>query len=142
MDKCAYRGCGGWGYYYMNLTKAILSLYRGTTPDINVMTLSGPNQAAVVHEGTLPLTWEILGKQPTSFTVQLDGKVVGEHVHGQSYPLSLTGIAEGKHRVTVVADEAHTYFSLSPAALASRSSKPLPVTSTIDFTYSPAAGKK
>ena len=142
MDKCAYRGCGGWGYYYMNLTKAILSPYRGTTPDINVMTLSGPNQAAVVHEGTLPLTWEILGKQPTSFTVQLDGKVVGEHVHGQSYPLSLTGIAEGKHRVTVVADEAHTYFSLSPAALASRSSKPLPVTSTIDFTYSPAAGKK
>jgi hypothetical protein len=142
MDKCAYRGCGGWGYYYLNLTKAILSLYRGTTPDITVMALSGPFQPAVVSESTLHLSWEILGRQPRSFTIQLYGKLVAAHIQDQSYPLSLTGIAEGKHRLTVIADGAHTYFDLSPAKLASRSSKPLPVASTIEFTYSPAAGKR
>jgi hypothetical protein len=141
-DKCAYRGCGGWGYYYMNLTKAILSLYRGTTPDITVMTLSAPYQPAAVSAANLHLTWETLGKQAASFTVQLDGKNVAEHIQGQSYALSLAGVSGGKHRVTLIADGAHTYFDLSPAQLASRSSKPLPVTSTIDFTYAPGAHKK
>ena len=142
MDKCAYRGCGGWGYYYMNLTKAILSLYRGTTPDITVMTLSAPYQPAAVSAGNLHLTWETLGKQPAGFTIQLDGKNVAEHIQGQSYALSLAGVSGGKHRVTLIADGAHTYFDLSPARLASRSSKPLPVTSTIDFTYAPGTQKK
>jgi hypothetical protein len=125
----------------MNLTKAILSLYRETTSDITVMTLSAPFQPAVVSAGNLQLTWEILGKQPKGFTVQLDGKDVGENIQGQSYVLSLTGIPAGKHRVTLIADGAHTYFDLSPTQLTHRSSKPLPVTSSIDFTYSPGARK-
>jgi hypothetical protein len=142
MDKCAYRGCGGWGYYYLNLTKAILSLYRGATPDITVMTLSGPFQPAAVKEKELLLKWEILGKRPSTFTVQLDGKVVAGHLQGQSYPLSLTGVPAGKHRVTVIADGAHTYFDLSPAELTSRSNKPLPVASTIEFTFPADRGRK
>jgi len=136
MDKCAYRGCGGWGYYYMNLTKATLSLYRGTTPDITVMALSGPVQPAVVKDPALPLSWEILGKQPQSYTVQLDGKLVAGHIQGRSYLLSLAATPPGKHRVTLIADGVHTYFDLSPAQLTSRSNKPLPVASTIEFTYS------
>ncbi len=142
MDKCAYRGCGGWGYYYLNLTEAILSLYRGATPDITVMTLSGPAQPAVVKEKEIVLKWEVLGKKPSTFTVQLDGKVVADHIQGPSYPLNLTQVPAGKHRVTVIADGAHTYFDLSPVKLASRSSKPLPVASTIEFTCAADGGRK
>src|SRR6266480_933786 len=34
INACGIRGCGGWGYYYMNLTKALISLYRKETPGI------------------------------------------------------------------------------------------------------------
>ena len=53
LDKCGYRGCGGWGYYYMNLTKALISLYRKETPDITVLALSGPIPSAVVKKSRL-----------------------------------------------------------------------------------------
>jgi len=141
-EKCAYRGCGGWGYYYMNLTKAILSLYRGTTPDITIMALSGPYQSLTVEQQVLPLNWRVLGKQPTTFTVQLDGKVVAGDISAESYLLNLKGASEGKHRVTVTANGAHTYFDLDPSRLTNRSNQPLPVDSSIDFTYSPAVAGK
>lgn len=62
LNKCAYRGCGGWGYYYVNLTKVLISRYRGETPDITVMALSGPFQPAVVKGKSLSLALETLGK--------------------------------------------------------------------------------
>ena len=113
MDQCAYRGCGGWGYYYMNLTKAILSLYREATPDITVLALSAPFQP-VVKEKELPLQWRTLGKIPKSYTLELDGHVVADKLAGNSYTLSLPTIPPGKHHITLTAQGVHTYFDLSP----------------------------
>jgi hypothetical protein len=141
MDQCAYRGCGGWGYYYMNLTQAILSLYRGATPDITVLALSAPFQP-VVKQQELPLEWRTLGKNPESYTLELDGHVVADDLVGNNYTLSLSAISPGKHHVTLTARGVHTYFDLSPAKLTTRSRQRLPVTSEIDFTYSPGAGQR
>ncbi|MCL5670302.1 MAG: hypothetical protein M1423_03255 [Acidobacteria bacterium] len=137
LHKCAYRGCGGWGYYYMNLTTALISLYRRETPGITVMALSSPFQPGAVKKPVLPLSWETIGKPPTSYTLQLDGKVVAENIHGESYALDLQHARPGKHRVTLVANGVHTDFDLSPEKLAKKSSAPIPVTSAIEFTYSP-----
>ena len=136
MDGCAYRGCGGWGYYYLNLTKAILSLYQEVTPDITVLTLSAPFQP-VIKDHQLPLEWETLGNNPKYYTLELDGRVVADKLLGNSYTLSLSAFAPGKHRLTLIARGVHTYFDLSSAQLTARSSQPLPVTSEIEFTYSP-----
>jgi hypothetical protein len=136
LEPCAYRGCGGWGYYYMNLTKAILSLYQEVTPDITALTLSAPFQP-VIKEKELPLDWETLGNNPKSYTLEVDGRVVADKLLGHSYTLSLAAFAPGKHRITLIARGVHTYFDLSPAQLTTRSSRPLPVTSEIEITYSP-----
>jgi hypothetical protein len=141
MDQCAYRGCGGWGYYYMNLTKAILSLYREATPDITVLTLSAPFQP-VVREKNLHLDWRTLGRIPKSYKLELDGHVVADRLTGNSYALSLSAIPPGKHHITLTARGVHTYFDLSPSKLATRSSQPLPVTSEVEFTYSPGTEQK
>jgi hypothetical protein len=125
----------------MNLTQAILSLYRGATPDITVLALSAPFQP-VVREKELPLGWRTLGKKPKSYTLELDGHVVADKLLGNSYTLSLSAIPQGKHHITLSARGVHTYFDLSPSKLTTRSSQPLPVTSEIEFTYSPRAGKK
>ena len=135
MDQCAYRGCGGWGYYYLNLTKALISLYRGKTPDITVMAVSSPFQAAQVKEKHLLLKWTVLGQRPRAYSVEMDGKKLAKGIQNHSYALDLSKTVPGKHRVTVTAEGVHTYFDLDPAKLTEESTRPLPVTSTIDFTY-------
>jgi hypothetical protein len=139
LDKCGYRGCGGWGYYYMNLTKALISLYRNETPDITVLALSGPAVPAIVKNDRLPLTWDYLGKRPNTYTIKLDGRTVADNQQGEKYTLELSKYSTGKHTVQLVANGVHTYFDLAPERLATKSDTPLPVTSAIEFKYSPAA---
>ena len=139
LHACAYRGCGGWGYYYMNLTKALISLYRGETPGITVLALSGPFQPAVVKQSPLPLTWQTVGNSPRSYDLQIDGATVAKAIQGDKYSLDLSRVHPGKHRVTLVANGVHTVFDLNPEKLTVKSATPLPVTSTIEFTYSPSS---
>lgn len=137
LKECAYRGCGGWGYYYMNVTKALISLYRKETPDITVMALSGPFQPGVVKARRLPLHWTVIGKTPRDYTISLDGKPIARNLHGSEYELDLSKLPPGKHRVALAADGVHTYYDLNPDRLTMKSATPLPVTSEVDFTYSP-----
>jgi hypothetical protein len=138
MDACAYRGCGGWGYYYMNLTKALISLDRKETPEITVLALAGTIPPAVVTDSALPLRWSTIGPTPSSYTLKVDAKIVAEQLHGESYTLNLLSLAPGKHHVMLQANGVHTYFDLAPERLATRSPTPLKVTSAIDFIYKPA----
>ena len=137
LKTCAYRGCGGWGYYYMNLTKGLISLYRGETPGITVLALSGPFQPAVVKQNSLPLTWQAVGDAPKSYDLQIDGATVAKAIQGKKYSLDLSRLHPGKHRVTLQANGVHSVFDLNPEKLTVKSAAPLPVTSTIEFTYSP-----
>ena len=143
LDQCGFRDCGGWGYYYLNLTKALVSLYRQETPDITVLALSGPElgfsapaHPAVVKEKHLALTWTYVGHAPTSYTLKLDSKIVAEHLTGEEYDLDLSKIRAGKHSIQLVANGVHTYFNLDPRKLTVQSKIPLPVISEIEITYS------
>ena len=134
-QACAYRGCGGWGYYYYNLTRAIISLYRGTTPDITVLALSGPTDPVDASASSLDLHWAFLGKAPSSYSISLDGKVVASSLGGSAYKLDLTHLAQGKHSVQLTAAKVHTFFSLDASQPATLSGKPLPVTAEVTFVY-------
>lgn len=137
LDGCGYRGCGGWGYYYVNLTKALISLYRKETPDITVLALSAPFLPAVIKKHRLPLTWDYLGKSPSSYTLKVDGRTVAQDLHGESYTLDLSKLLPGRHTVLLMANGVHTYFDLAPERLTKKSNTPLAVTSAIQFDYSP-----
>jgi hypothetical protein len=137
IDGCGFRGCGGWGYYYMNLTKALISLYRGETLDITVLALSGPAAASVVKEKQLRLTWNYVGAAPDSYTLKMDGRTLADQITADNYTLDLSKVSAGKHRLELTANGVHTYFDLAPARLTVRSRSPLAVTSEIEFTYAP-----
>ena len=139
VDACTNSGCGGWGYYYVNLTKALISLYRGETPDITVMALSGPAGPGTIGGQDLPLTWTCIGKQPRSYSLRLDGTVIAKHIRERSYSLDLTRVTSGKHQVTLLAEGVHTYFDLNAMKRTKRTQFPIPVVSSISFTYSPGA---
>ncbi|PYT29598.1 MAG: hypothetical protein DMG57_11120 [Acidobacteria bacterium] len=80
-----------------------------------------------------------VGKTPANYTLQVDWKPVARQITGEDYVLHLASIVPGKHRITLVANGAHTYFNLTPELMARKSDKPLPVTSSIEFTYAPPA---
>jgi hypothetical protein len=141
LDKCGFRDCGGWGYYYMNLTKALISLYRKETPDITVLALSGPALPAIVKDDRLHLTWNYLGQRPASYTLKVDERPVAENLQGNHFTVDLSKLSAGKHTAQLVANGVHTYFDLSPARLTMKSNNPLPVASAIEFKYAPAAGR-
>ena len=128
----------------LNLTTALISLYRNQTPDITVLALSGPAHPSVVKGMKLPLKWELIGRQPASYTLQLDDKTIAENIHGENYVMDISHVRPGRHRVRLIANGAHTYFDLAPEKQAVRSATPLPVTSTIEFTmdltYTPGSG--
>jgi hypothetical protein len=133
LHACTLRGCGGWGYYYYNLTRAIISLYRGATPDITVLALSGPPGPVESAANSLELHWTYVGKAPSSFSIALDGKTVATSIQGSSYSLDISHVASGTHRVLLTAAGVHTRFSLDPAHRAVLSPEPLPVQSEIGF---------
>ena len=139
LDGCGFRGCGGWGYYYMNLTKALVSLYRNQTPDITVLALSGPALPRVVNKKKLPLNWNYVGTAPSSYSLKVDGRVVAENIQGEKYTLDLSKLSLGHHTVQLVAHGVRTCFDLSPERLTSKSQTALPVTSAIEINYSPSA---
>lgn len=135
LHACGYRGCGGWGYYYYNLTRAIISLYRGKTPDITVLALSGPTEPLTPSTSFADLRWAYLGKAPTSYSIAVDGKVIASSLTGSSYRLQISGMAAGTHRVQLTAADVITHFSLDESRMTERSAQALPVTSDITITY-------
>jgi hypothetical protein len=133
LHGCTMRGCGGWGYYYYNLTRAIISLYRGVTPGITVLALSGPSAPVASSVRSVQLHWTYLGKAPSSFSIALDGKTVASSLSGSDYALDISHIPSGTHRVLLTAAGVYTRFSLDAARPTSESSNPLPVDSEVTF---------
>ncbi len=98
----------------MNLTKALISLYRKETPDITVLALSGPALPATVKDNRLHLSWNYLGKSPSSYMLKVDGRAVAENLQVRDFTLDLSKLSAGKHTVQLVANGAHTYLDFSP----------------------------
>jgi hypothetical protein len=134
LTACAYRGCGGWGYYYYNLTRALISLYQGSTPNITVLAMSGPAALVDASVHSILLRWSFVGKAPRSYSLTVDGKPVATAITGSQYQLDLTRLSPGEHRVLLRAAGAETRFSLDPTQAAVLSPKPLPATAEVTFT--------
>ncbi len=133
LHGCTLRGCGGWGYYYYNLTRAIISLYRGVTPGITVLALSGPSAPVAPSARSIPLHWSYLGRPPSSFSLALDGKIIASRIKGNEFALDTSQLSPGPHRILLTAAGVYTYFSLDATRATEKSSKWLPVDSEITF---------
>ena len=130
-DSCGYRGCGGWGFYYVNLTKALVSLYRGETPNITVLALSGPTSTESGIGKTVHLEWDFVGTQPKSYSLWLDGKQVRQGLEGNSTDLDAAGWKAGSHMIELRAAGVYTLFNLDSSKETKCSATHLPVVSSI-----------
>lgn len=109
-----YRGDrGGWGYCYLNLTRALIHLFHQQEPQETIMAVYPPARGQEVTESHIDLEWTVAGKIPEGYKILLDGNVVVKGVHESSYILDLSGVTNGTHTVTVMAEGAMTRFPLS-----------------------------
>lgn len=130
-----YRGDqGGWGFTYLNLTRALMDLYRGRASDCTFLAVSCPLEGAVVAGDALRVAWSTLGVPPAGFTVALDGRTIREHVAGGETEIPLAGLAKGAHVLTVGAEGATTRYPLSQYKLDDPLSDPLPAQVDVPFT--------
>jgi hypothetical protein len=129
----AYRGNGGWGYYFHNLTRALMAVYRDGTPTDTLVAVASPARNAVVKDSPLSVEWTSLGPAPQGFRVLVDGKVLADGLKGTSFSAALEGIADGPHTLTVDAPGATTRFALS-IDREDDSDAPQPVSVSVPFT--------
>jgi hypothetical protein len=116
----AYRSQGGWGYYYLNLVRALVDLYRQPRPETTVVAIAEPSPAApghdlapVVSAGKLPVRWVFVGRRPKAYALTLDGWVLRKHVTGQRTTVDLSGVAPGRHWLRLTAEGTLSHYRAS-----------------------------
>ncbi|MGC8540498.1 MAG: hypothetical protein ACP5QA_07695 [Phycisphaerae bacterium] len=135
LTACAYRGCGGWGFYYLNLTRACINLYRQKVPRTTVLAISSPQRNALVTGPTLHVRWACIGKPPQSFTLLIDGRKMAVHINpiARACTLKLAGLKPGRHELTLLAIGGLSLLKLSYTHQARRLHAAMPTAAHIAF---------
>ncbi|HOX40142.1 MAG TPA: hypothetical protein PL033_19330 [Candidatus Brocadiia bacterium] len=109
----AYRGNGGWGFFYLNLTRALVDIYRQDTPETTVVAVSKPNMLEAEKGDLLKVVWTWAGKAPAGMDIAIDGKVVTENAPGKTATVSLSGVSNGRHVLRLTARGTKSRYRLS-----------------------------
>ena len=135
LTACAYRGCGGWGFYYLNLTRACINVYHQKVPQTTVLAIGSPDRNAAVSGKTLRVRWACIGKPPRSFTVLIDGRQIGGVINraARAYNVRLKGLKPGRHELTLRANGAMSLFRLSYTHQARRMHHAIPAAAHVTF---------
>lgn len=131
-----YRGDqGGWGYYYANLTQALLELLRKPDSGQTVMAVEYLHGKDNSGQDCLNVEWDCAGKQPASYTVKVDGKPLYEGLKEKLISIPAGKLSAGVHTLTVEANDAITSFMLSATNMDAPggASVPLVVTKTFEW---------
>lgn len=112
----------GWGFYYLNLTRALIDVFRGRSQESTILAVAPPN----VHGNRLLFRWTTVGPRPRNFTISIDGKVVVNGFAGEKVMIPVDKLRNGDHVVTVLANGVSTHCSMSLERLSDLTSKPLP----------------
>ena len=119
-----YRGDqGGWGFFFQNITKAIIAIYNREVTNATILTVSIPQ----VTEDKVTFEWTTIGKKAESFTVFIDNKVVAKNITAELFVLEKRKIAAGNHTIKVQANGVTTQFELSKHQMDEVLSESIPV---------------
>lgn len=118
-----YRGVEPYGFYYLNLTRALMELYRGEADDVTLLAVNLADSTGK----ELTLEWTSIGVTPASYTVMLDGQVILDETSALEHKISKEGLSPGKHTVSVKANGVGTRYELSKMQYDIRSENLMPV---------------
>jgi hypothetical protein len=104
-----YRGVEPYGFYYLNMTRALMDIYRGDAEDVTLLALHVADSTG----SDLKLEWTTIGVSPESFTLMLDGNPIMEETSDQAYSIPMTELSAGEHIVSISANGVGTRYELS-----------------------------
>lgn len=134
LTAMGYRGdAGGWGFYYLNLTQALINLYRQDLEECTIMGVSSPLRNFIASGEKLHVTWSIAGKKPESYSVLIDNSLVAENIKDTAFSVPLDNLYSGTHILTVAAKGAVTLYPLSWTEMDQRLSAAIPVSVNVPF---------
>ncbi len=135
LTDCAYRGCGGWGFYYQNLTRALVNLYHQARPNDTILAIGNPDYNNKVSGRSIDVDWNEIGAPARSFNLFLDHKLIRRNINASHYVLSLSGLKPGSHTLTVQANEATSRYVLTYSKEAMPLRTPVPCQASVTFIY-------
>jgi hypothetical protein len=118
---------GGWGFYYLNMTRALMDIYRNKD---NKSTLLAAYTRQISPQ-TVKLNWSAAGVMPKSYTVAIGNRILHKDIPGMSCEIPIQELSKGNPAITVTANEVHTHYLLSVTEFDEISEKPLPVVVTV-----------
>lgn len=119
----------GWGFYYLNMTRALLDVFRGKSKGSTILAVAPPD----VHGNRLFLKWATVGPVPRNYTILIDRKAFVSKFAGQKFTIPIGNFPEGDHLVTVIANGVSTYYSMSHEEFCGQSSKRMPCRASEPF---------
>ena len=134
LTSCAYRGCGGWGFRYLNLTRAMITLYKAPTSKRSILVISNTNHLMLPNKGDLILKWSVMGAKPTGYDILLDHRVLARDVQSATYTVPLKDLKRGAHNLTVQGEGTNTHYLLAEWNESARLRKPALAQDTLEFT--------
>lgn len=118
-----YRGTNPYGFYYLNLTNALMDIYRGDADDASILAV----HIADSSNNTIKMEWSVLGVSPESFTIYLDESPLAEKIRDKNYSFSTEKLSAGSHKITVKANGVKSYYPLSINKFDIKTEDPIPV---------------
>ncbi|MBC7510112.1 MAG: hypothetical protein H7320_15405 [Ferruginibacter sp.] len=113
MTAKGYRGdVGGWGFYYLNLTRALMKMFRENDVQSTIIAINSPLQNMVIPKANILLQWTLIGPKPKGYLIKIDGNKIVDNLKKTSYQLDLSAISKGKHLLTVEAVGVQTKYPL------------------------------
>lgn len=129
-----YRGDqGGWGFYYVNLAQALMSLCRRQEDGSTVLVVSNPLENQKVQGDTLHINWTSAGRKPTGIRVLVDGEVLGDYSPANPLNISISELLPGEHQIILIGLGVQTLYPLSKTMFDILLEKPIPVQVTLNF---------
>jgi hypothetical protein len=118
LNECAYRGCGGWGFQLLNIQRALSAMFReverGQSPSFAIVTISSPIRNAIIVGNSLTVEWNIIGKEPSGFAVQVDYELYQKVAATErQFTFNLDTLPKGSHLVRVIALDVTTPYQIS-----------------------------
>ena len=130
-----YRGGrGGWGFFYSNLSQAIIEVLRQDPLEDTVIALYPPDYGSKVAGTELAVGWEVIGREPDSCTLLLDERIVAEGLAGRGHTLDITQLSPGGHLLSLIAHGTTTRYHLGREREDVRLDMPIPLRIDTPFT--------
>lgn len=132
LNTPAYRGDGGWGYLYLNMTKALVDLYKERIPISTVLAIASPLRKQVITTPQLDVTWRTVGVPAASCTIYVNNKRAASNIKDNHIVIDLTKYKPNKLRIRVRAEGTRTRYVLHHDRDAARLKIPVPAESYVD----------